>query len=98
MGLSPSLRSDTYSISPGDRILLYTDGVLEARDSAGQFFLLRDQAHLLSGPDLDTELQALIDRLADHGGESIDDDVAVLLARLGPETTGQGPTVNGRPT
>ena len=92
LGLSPSLRSDTYTISPGDRVLFYTDGVLEARNSAGQFFLLRDHAHLLSGPDLDMALQALLSRLQDHSGGTIDDDVAVLLARLGSDTTGQDTT------
>lgn len=36
--LPPDLDIGEEQLEPGDRVLLYTDGVVEARDAAGQFF------------------------------------------------------------
>jgi serine phosphatase RsbU (regulator of sigma subunit) len=30
--------SATFTINPGDRLVFYTDGLLEARDRAGRYF------------------------------------------------------------
>lgn len=49
MGLSPALRSDTYAMAAGDRLLVYTLGLLDARDGDGNFFTLRERAQILSG-------------------------------------------------
>jgi hypothetical protein len=42
LGLSPTETSDAVTgqeqLEPGDRLLLYSDGITEARDAAGQFF------------------------------------------------------------
>jgi serine phosphatase RsbU (regulator of sigma subunit) len=58
--LSPALRSDTYSVAPGDRVLLYTDGLLEARNAAGEFFPLHEQVALLAGDNLQGNVALLI--------------------------------------
>ena len=36
----------------GDRLLFFTDGLLEARDRAGRFFRVDQQIQALSRPDL----------------------------------------------
>jgi serine phosphatase RsbU (regulator of sigma subunit) len=65
----------------GDRLLLYTDGVSEARDRAGSFFPLAEhaaQALRTGGPLLDT----LVASLADHVGERVADDSLLLLVTV----------------
>ncbi|GAA3494606.1 hypothetical protein GCM10019016_017060 [Streptomyces prasinosporus] len=72
---------DTVAFVPGDQMLLYTDGVSEARDRAGEFFPLADWAgrHHRAPP------RELLDRLhADllrYAGGRLDDDVAALAVR-----------------
>ncbi|MFJ9717480.1 PP2C family protein-serine/threonine phosphatase [Streptomyces sp. NPDC101213] len=74
---------DTVPFSPGDRMLLYTDGVTETRDRAGVFFPLPDwvRRHEAARPrELLDELHADLLR---HGG-GLDDDVAALAVRRRP--------------
>jgi phosphoserine phosphatase RsbU/P len=52
LGLHPDLQPSTFTISPGDRLVFYTDGLLEARDRAGRYFRLDDCADTLRHPDL----------------------------------------------
>ena len=66
----------------GDRLLFFTDGLLEARDRAGQFFRVDQQIQALSRPDLQAAADELLDRLRAHTRRGLDDDVAVLLAEL----------------
>ena len=35
LGCSPALRSNTFTLTPQDRLVLYTDGLLDAHDPAG---------------------------------------------------------------
>ncbi len=64
--------------APGERLLLYTDGIDEARDPAGRFFPLLPVADTL----LDTPIDALPDRLLAavdrHTGRELRDDAAVV--------------------
>ncbi|OSP38762.1 hypothetical protein B7767_35375, partial [Streptomyces sp. 13-12-16] len=66
---------------PGDQMLLYTDGVTETRDRAGEFFPLADwtRRHNQATP------RELLDRLhADlfhYAGGRLDDDIAALAVR-----------------
>jgi serine phosphatase RsbU (regulator of sigma subunit) len=79
LGLHPGMKSSTFSVGPGDRVVFYTDGLLEARDRAGRYFRLEDCADTLRGPDLEAAADELLDRLVAHTGRRLDDDVAVLL-------------------
>ena len=42
LGLHPDIRPSTFSVGTGDRLVFYTDGLLEARDRAGRYFRLED--------------------------------------------------------
>jgi sigma-B regulation protein RsbU (phosphoserine phosphatase) len=81
LGLAPRLGTDVYAMGTGDRLLLYTDGLLEARDASGEFFPLWEHLPVLAGPDLEAALDELLRRLLRHAGGRLDDDLAVLLAR-----------------
>ncbi|MFI0900929.1 PP2C family protein-serine/threonine phosphatase [Streptomyces sp. NPDC020983] len=69
---------DTYDFALGDVLLLYTDGVIEARDRDGAFYPLADRLADwcdLAPADL---LPALTADLARHVGSRLGDDVAVV--------------------
>jgi serine phosphatase RsbU (regulator of sigma subunit) len=75
----------TLDFKPGDQLLLYTDGVTEARDSRRAFYPLRERLAELAGPPdgQDGHHPELLERLrADllrHVGAPLDDDAALLL-------------------
>ncbi len=79
LGLHPDVRPATFSVSPGDRLIFYTDGLLEARDRAGRYFRLEDCLDTLRQPDLEAAAEQLLARLVAHTGRRLDDDVALLL-------------------
>ncbi|MFI2433294.1 PP2C family protein-serine/threonine phosphatase [Streptomyces sp. NPDC018693] len=66
---------------PGDQLLLFTDGVTEARDGDGRFYPLPEHAHLLKEPDPETALEMLRQDLIQHVGGPLQDDAAMLLLR-----------------
>lgn len=66
---------------PGDQVLFYTDGVVEARDGTGRFYPLDSRAHLLTGADPQLALDALRADLLRHVGRPLADDAAMLLLR-----------------
>jgi hypothetical protein len=82
LGLHPDLHLSTFSVRTGDRLLFFTDGLLEARDRAGRFFRLDQQIEALQRPDLQAAADELLDRLGAHTRHRLDDDVAVLLVDL----------------
>ena len=79
LGLHPGLTASTFSVAAGDRLVFYTDGLLEARDRAGRYFRLEDCLDTLRRPDLDAAAEELLDRVVAHTGRRLDDDVAILL-------------------
>ncbi|MBB5120547.1 PP2C family protein-serine/threonine phosphatase [Streptomyces eurocidicus] len=73
---------DTIAFAPGDLLLLYTDGVTEARDRDGGFFPL---ATWMGGqpPGRPRELLDALHRdLLRYSGGGLDDDIAALSVRL----------------
>jgi hypothetical protein len=96
LGLHPDLHLSTFSVRTGDRLLFFTDGLLEARDRAGRFFRVDQQIQALSRPDLQAAVDELMDRLRAHTRRRLDDDVAVLLAELTLTDPGFQPAAPGQ--
>jgi serine phosphatase RsbU (regulator of sigma subunit) len=70
---------DAVPFGPGDRLLLYTDGVTETRNAAGVFFPLDEWVGRQGGVSDRKLLELLHERLLDHSGGALDDDIAALV-------------------
>jgi hypothetical protein len=66
---------------PGDQLLLYTDGVTEARNADGTFYPLSAGAGLLADEDPQDALESLRQDLIRHTAGPLHDDAAMLLLR-----------------
>jgi serine phosphatase RsbU (regulator of sigma subunit) len=74
----------------GDQILLYTDGLIEARDESKVFYPLAERTKVLSDADPQAALDALRADLLDHVGGPLLDDAAMLLLRRTPDPSAGG--------
>ncbi|WP_377274112.1 PP2C family protein-serine/threonine phosphatase [Peterkaempfera sp. SMS 1(5)a] len=75
------------AIRPGDRILLYTDGMIEARDSAGRFYPLLERLPGCAQAGGPVEvLERLHLDVVRHVGRQLGDDAAMLLLQYEPVT------------
>jgi serine phosphatase RsbU (regulator of sigma subunit) len=90
----------TVPLQPGDALLLYTDGVTEARDARREFYPLEERVAALAaqtgGPAGDL-LDRLRDDLLRHVGAPLDDDAALLLARVTGAWDGQAAELSPAP-
>ncbi|MFG2085326.1 MULTISPECIES: PP2C family protein-serine/threonine phosphatase [unclassified Spirillospora] len=85
-------------LEPGDRVLFYTDGIVEARDPNKQEFGLRRFVdfiikHEADGLPVPETLRRLIRNILDHHAGRLDDDATVLLLEWHgpPETPADAP-------
>ncbi|MDG4859971.1 PP2C family protein-serine/threonine phosphatase [Streptomyces sp. T-3] len=76
-------RSTSVPLADGDRLLLYTDGVTEARDARGTFYPLAERASLLYDSDPAAFLDTLTADLFRHAMGQLKDDAALLLVDYG---------------
>jgi serine phosphatase RsbU (regulator of sigma subunit) len=72
-------KEHTAPFGPGDRILFYTDGISEARDSSGAFYPVERSGALLGGSEPRVALDRLYDDVLRHVGGHLQDDSAALL-------------------
>ncbi len=80
LGLSPSPVMDRFELARDDRLLLSTDGLIEARNPAGQPFVVDARAAaVLAAPSLRAALDGLVRLLVDHVGGQLGDDLALVL-------------------
>ncbi|MGA4877140.1 PP2C family protein-serine/threonine phosphatase [Streptomyces lydicamycinicus] len=88
---------DTFDFAPGDLLLLYTDGIAEARARDGGFFPLA--AWMRQQPPLPPhELLAALHRdLLRYSRGRLDDDIAALAVRLCEPTDDQEVTLAVNP-
>jgi serine phosphatase RsbU (regulator of sigma subunit) len=85
-GLGGQPRLGTADLEPGDAILLYTDGVTEARAADGELFGLDRLTDLLeqeaaSGRPPEETLRRLVRALLEHQPEGLRDDATLLLVQ-----------------
>jgi len=80
LGLGMDYEALTLPWSAGERLLMYTDGLSEARDRAGEFLPLLPLAPLLREGNGDEALDRLLDAVREHIPRGqLNDDLAVLL-------------------
>lgn len=71
-------------LAPGDRMLLFTDGLIEARARDGRFVDPEPFLAEMGGRDLDDALDGLLQSLTRATGHALEDDLALVLACYDP--------------
>ncbi|AVZ71285.1 protein phosphatase [Streptomyces lunaelactis] len=86
--------AETFAFAAGDIILLYTDGVIEARDRSGAFYPLVERVAPWSGEHPQAFLNHLCKDLLSHAGGRLGDDAAMVaierLPRVRDREVGRG--------
>jgi serine phosphatase RsbU (regulator of sigma subunit) len=103
---------EVYTFKPNDQLLLYTDGVTEARDASREFYPLDERVKALApqaqprltragklrvGGSAPTLLDLVRDDLLRYVGARPDDDAALLLVRAPAAWPGARPAAGARP-
>jgi phosphoserine phosphatase RsbU/P len=94
LGLDDDFTAFTTSWQPGDRLLLYTDGLVESRNRHGDFLPEDQIATALLAADCDQALDALMTAVRRHTGGHGHDDMALLLLEYGADPYS---SANGQP-
>jgi hypothetical protein len=104
---------EVYRFQPDDQLLLYTDGVTEARDASREFYPLDERVRALApqaqqkpgrisklrgGGPAPTLLDLVRDDLLSYVGAPPDDDAALLLVRAPAVWPGARPPARSRPS
>ncbi|HET6794711.1 MAG TPA: GAF domain-containing SpoIIE family protein phosphatase [Acidimicrobiales bacterium] len=89
LGVTPSAFQceGVLRLEPGDALVLYTDGVTEARDDTGRLFggwRLRNLLASCAGRTADGVARRVELAVMDHQGGKAADDIAVLVLRVPP--------------
>ncbi|MCW2800534.1 MAG: Stage sporulation family protein [Aeromicrobium sp.] len=95
LGANPGLT--VHTVVPGDRLLFYTDGLVEARNRKDVFFPLEQHLAQLGTGDLDDALRVLVEALRKYLGGHIRDDVALVLVQIRESPTVAEATETGPP-
>ncbi|MFD4612667.1 PP2C family protein-serine/threonine phosphatase [Streptomyces sp. NPDC058440] len=74
----------TSSFRPGDTLLLYTDGVVEARDSSRTFYPLEQRVALWTRSSPRALVQRIEQDLCAHADGALGDDAALLAIQRIP--------------
>ncbi|MCG7207509.1 PP2C family protein-serine/threonine phosphatase [Streptomyces arenae] len=95
-GYQPSRTVHQAQLEPGDRLLLHTDGVTEARSTAGQRFGEHQLVDFVSralaaGEPAPEALRRLIHTILDHHNGELQDDATIVLAEWHPDTDDTSP-------
>ena len=83
LGLEDDFLTFAATWSRGDRLLLYTDGLVESRDAHGDFLPEQQIAAALAAPDCDQALDTLMTATHRHTRGHANDDIALLLLEHG---------------
>ncbi|MEV8585540.1 PP2C family protein-serine/threonine phosphatase [Streptomyces sp. NPDC051180] len=82
--LSPDVTVETFPFDVGDVLLLYTDGVIEARDRTRAFYPLSERLTAWAGDDPPTLLGRLRADLQAYAGGHLGDDAALVAVERLP--------------
>ncbi|AKJ08910.1 protein phosphatase [Streptomyces incarnatus] len=69
---------DVFSFEPGDTLLLYTDGVVEARDAQGRFYPLTERVVHWTDDSPEALMHHVRRDLLAHAGGRLGDDAALI--------------------
>ncbi|MFC7303921.1 PP2C family protein-serine/threonine phosphatase [Streptomyces monticola] len=85
LGLHPRPRQQRFRLADGERLLLYTDGLIEARSPQGAAFPLDERVReALSRPALRDCLDAVHDLAVAHADGPLTDDLALVVCQPVP--------------
>ncbi|SEL29566.1 PP2C family protein-serine/threonine phosphatase [Streptacidiphilus jiangxiensis] len=73
--------ADTFAFEAGDTLLLYTDGVIEARNRDGEFYPLPERVEQWAGGTPEVLVERLKHDLLGHCGGRLGDDAAAIAIR-----------------
>ncbi|MBV6697316.1 serine/threonine-protein phosphatase [Kitasatospora aureofaciens] len=80
-----SYEVETFPFEPGDRLLIYTDGVIEARDARKRFYPLTERVAAWQSDRPSVLLHRLRRDLLAHVGGRLDDDAAMVVVERLPD-------------
>ncbi|WP_369250898.1 PP2C family protein-serine/threonine phosphatase [Streptomyces sp. R41] len=72
-----------FPFHEGDRLILYTDGVTEARDGSGEFYPLAERVAIWADRAPGPLVEAITADLEQYAGGRVDDDMAMIVAQRG---------------
>ena len=75
---------DVFSFEPGDTLLLYTDGVVEARDAQGRFYPLVERVAQWTDAPPEALMHHIRRDLLAHAGGRLGDDAALIALHRTP--------------
>ncbi|MEU7642097.1 PP2C family protein-serine/threonine phosphatase [Streptomyces sp. NPDC039016] len=78
-------RTDPFTLETGEMLMLYTDGVIEARSPTGAFYPLAERVAPFPASSPDALLHHIHRDLLAHTGEHLTDDVAFLIIERTPQ-------------
>ncbi|GAA1914918.1 PP2C family protein-serine/threonine phosphatase [Streptantibioticus ferralitis] len=85
--------ASTIGFGPGELLLLYTDGVSEARDASDRFYPLLERVAGMRADDPEALLDELIADVRAYTGGGLNDDAALLAVRYDAPATAGGSLV-----
>ncbi|MFF4759188.1 PP2C family protein-serine/threonine phosphatase [Streptomyces sp. NPDC001292] len=83
----PDYHVDTFTLLPGDLLLLHTDGVVEARNGSGAFYPLVERVAAWAQGNPPELVHHLSEDLLAHVGGRLADDAAMIAIQRTPSAT-----------
>jgi serine phosphatase RsbU (regulator of sigma subunit) len=90
LGLGTQANESQGHLRPGDRLVCYTDGLVEARNATGEFLDPSVFEAAVRAESLTAALDRLVELVDEHAGGRHDDDLALLGLEYDPQRAGGG--------